>query len=69
MATNEESQDHEVTMTCRQCRQPITQMLSRFHLPDSRCPQCHALLRSKRLTVPVNLTENIKGIFKRFSAK
>ena len=44
----------------------ITQKLSLFQTPDSRCPHCHALLRSKRLTVPVNLTENLKGALKKF---
>ena len=62
-------QDREITMICRQCQQPITQLLSRFQMPDSRCPHCQALLRSKRLTERVNLAENLKGIFKRLSSK
>ena len=63
---NDLPEDHEVTMTCRQCQQPITQKLSLFQLPDSRCPHCQALLRSKRLTERVNLAEGLKGTLKKF---
>jgi len=66
---NDLPQDHEVTMMCRQCQQPITQALSRFQMPDSRCPHCNALLRSKRLTERVILAEGLKGALKRFLGK